>query len=126
VEEVPIEFVLLRGIDSVIVDGFIKQDEEVPSSEDVKKMEVENDATLKQLAQMGVGIDQASVTNIRLTVLLDMLLGGQDDPRRRAYEYRVQTTITRQLAEVRSNAARHRLLQAVKVPGAGALVPKRG
>lgn len=88
----------------------------------VDQLAAENDALLANLARSGVGIDQGSINAVRLGVLTDVLFGNLDGTviesslyPRLDYELRVQQTIAKQLAEVKSQATRHALLQGVNV-----------
>ncbi len=85
----------------------------------VNQMQKANDAALGRLAQRGIGIN---VPGIRLDELTEHLLGDMDDPRRLAYEERVQKRFTQIIADAEREVARAQLLQGVN----GAQIPAGG
>jgi len=86
-----------------------------PTAEEVAKLSLENDTAIDALAAQGARIGLDAVLNVRLQLLAETLLGGLDDPRRLAYEYRVQTMFAQAIGDIRSQLTRAKLLQGVTV-----------
>jgi hypothetical protein len=83
----------------------------------VAAMQATNDLGVTRLAQRGVGVN---VPGVRLDELVEHLLGDMDDPRRLAYEERVQRRFTEIITEAEGQIARSVLLQGVnghQLPG---------
>lgn len=74
-------------------------------------------ATVQALARRGINLDQGGITAVRLTLLLDHMLGGLDSRSRLEFEIAVQAAITLQLREVESQVSRARLLHGVNGNG---------
>ncbi len=83
---------------------------------EVERMQQANDVALQTLpAQFGVAIDQASIMNVRLMMLIEYLLGDMDSARRLDYEHVVQVKFVELIAQVESQAARAKLLNGVAI-----------
>lgn len=94
---------------------------------EIEKMQQRNDAALQRIAQVHkVAISAGDVTNVRLTVLVETLLGGMDDARRLDYEHAVQTKFTELIAGLEAQATRATLLNGVRLDPRQQPGPPRG
>jgi len=84
-----------------------------------------NDAVLRQLATQGVGITEASIIGVRLTVLIEHLLGDESAGPRLDYEEKVSERIGQLLGELGAQVARQKLTQGIVLPGPNGAGPKR-
>lgn len=87
-----------------------------PTAEEIERLSAANDATLQQLAAQGMKIDQGNLTNVRLQLLTETLLGPLTEPGRLAFEYRFHTTVAQALADLGAQVRKLRLMDGVK-PG---------
>lgn len=81
----------------------------------VEQLQQQNDATLRQLAAQGIGVDQVGILGLRLVMLTEHLLGDMDDPRRLAFELELAQRYAEQFATASEQVARARLLQGVQL-----------
>lgn len=85
------------------------------------ELEKLNEAKVQDLARQGQQLTQDSVTNVRLQILVEHLLGDTESAERLAYEIKVQETFREHLSAIQSQVTQARLLQGVN----GAKLPRR-
>lgn len=83
----------------------------------------DNDLRLQRLAQLHhIGIEPVQMVRIQLSALIEYQYGGEDDPRRLAFEEFLAGCVSKIIDGVESQAARATLLGGVS--GAGLQVPE--
>jgi hypothetical protein len=83
---------------------------------EAEQLRLANDATLQRITAKGFQIGKGDILQLHLSVLLDQLLGGFDDPRRQAYEVAVHKQMAKVLAETERGINKATLLQGVELP----------
>jgi hypothetical protein len=106
------------GSGLVLPDATDTHDRDETPRQRVDRMQRDNDATLRALAQRGAQVPQAVIDTVRLGLLTEHLLGDLDDPRRQDYELAVQTRFAELLADLQGQVTR-----AVLTAGVGAAAP---
>lgn len=88
--------------------------------EKLARLEALNNEKVRDLARQGQQLTQDSVTNVRLQVFVEYVLGDMGSETRLAYEIRVQERFRESLSELQSRITQQRLTQGVN----GARLPK--
>lgn len=95
---------------------------DTPSKDEVAALVKDNDRRLGALAAQGFPVNHASILDVRITLLCDVLFGSAADPRRTAFEFALARQYADQIGKVEA-AARKAQLAAAGQPPSALLIP---